>query len=108
MQLYLGDLKNTRVHVTSRDPLSFTVNGCSGLQAYREQLFDQQFAAFAGLPGTVVRPAVCRLGILRLFGAGPGSPCRRNPHPAGDVAGHPQHHPPGQGATPPPSPSLCR
>lgn len=45
MQLYLGDLKNTRVHVTSRDPLSFTVNGCSGLQAYREQLFDQQFAA---------------------------------------------------------------
>ena len=35
----------TRVHVTSRDPLSFTVNGCSGLQAYREQLFDQQFAA---------------------------------------------------------------
>ena len=45
MQLYLGDLKNTRVHVTSRDPLSFTVNGCSGLQAYREQLFEQQFAA---------------------------------------------------------------
>ena len=38
-------LKNTRVRVTGRDPLVFTVNGCSSLPEFRERLFDQQLGA---------------------------------------------------------------
>ncbi len=31
MNLYLRALKNTQICVTGRAPLTFTVNGCSGL-----------------------------------------------------------------------------
>ena len=45
MNLYLRALKNTQICVTGRAPLTFTVNGCETLQAYREQLFDEVAAA---------------------------------------------------------------
>ena len=45
MNLYLRALKNTQICVTGRTPLTFTVNGCETLQAYREQLFDEVAAA---------------------------------------------------------------
>ena len=45
INLYLRALKNTQICVTGRAPLTFTVNGCETLQAYREQLFDEVAAA---------------------------------------------------------------
>ena len=45
MYAYLRALKNTRVRVTGRDPLVFTVNGCASLPEFRERLFDQQLGA---------------------------------------------------------------
>ena len=42
---YLNAVKNTRVRVTGRSPLQFSVNDCSGLQAFREQLYALQHRA---------------------------------------------------------------
>ena len=33
-------MKNMRVRVTGRNPLTFTVNGCEDLQEFRERLFN--------------------------------------------------------------------
>ena len=42
MKTYLRDMKNTRVQVTGRVPLTLVVNGCGDLQQFQEQLFAQQ------------------------------------------------------------------
>ncbi len=50
---YLRALKNTRVLVTGRSPLTLSVNGCADLDEFQEQLFDQQFAALEYCAGLV-------------------------------------------------------
>ena len=40
MKAYLCAMKNMRVRVTGRNPLTFTVNGCEDLQEFRERLFN--------------------------------------------------------------------
>lgn len=42
---YLNAVKNTRVRVSGRSPLQFTVNDCNGLQTFREQLYALQHQA---------------------------------------------------------------
>ena len=42
MKTYLRDMKNTRVQVTGRVPLTLVVNGCGDFQQFQEQLFAQQ------------------------------------------------------------------
>ena len=61
-------MKNTRVRVTGRNPLTFTVNGCEDLQEFRERLFNAQFDALGYCAG-VLDGGAANAGSIRVLRA---------------------------------------
>ena len=68
MKAYLCAMKNTRVRVTGRNPLTFTVNGCEDLQEFRERLFNAQFDALGYCAG-VLDGGAANAGTIRVLRA---------------------------------------
>ena len=68
MKAYLCAMKNMRVRVTGRNPLTFTVNGCEDLQEFRERLFNAQFDALGYCAG-VLDGGAANAGTIRVLRA---------------------------------------
>ena len=68
MKAYLCAMKNTRVRVAGRNPLTFTVNGCEDLQEFRERLFNAQFDALGYCAG-VLDGGAANAGTIRVLRA---------------------------------------